>query len=131
MIDVAVAVVVNQEKKILLAKRLKHQFKADYWEFPGGKFEPGELAQHALARELLEEVNLSPEVIKPISCVEHHYPEMSVRLHVYLVTHWQGELKACLGQQLKWVAIDELKDYALPEANKEFLPTLITMLNLE
>lgn len=121
MIDVAVAVVLNDGERVLLAQRLKNQFKGGYWEFPGGKVEEDEAVLDALGRELLEEVNLTPESSQFLGCFEHHYDEMSVRLHFYLVRQWLGELRPCLGQKLIWAQLDELDNYRLPEANHAFV----------
>lgn len=78
-IDVAAAVLIHQ-KKVLLARR-RGGYLDNLWEFPGGKLEKNESAEHAARRELVEEldINIVPE--KTLLVLEHEYPDITVRLH--------------------------------------------------
>ena len=78
-IDVAAAVLVHQQK-VLLAKR-RGGYLDNLWEFPGGKLEKDESAEHAARRELLEELDIHIIPEKTILVLEHAYPDISVRLH--------------------------------------------------
>lgn len=125
VIDVAAGVLVRQqpdkEPEILLAQRPEGKHMAGYWEFPGGKFEAGETAHQALARELQEEIGVcisaSEKASMPLIQLVHHYPERSVRLHVRLVTEWSGELQSLDQQALAWVPQSQLQDWRLLPAD--------------
>ena len=60
-LKVAVGIIKNADGEILISYRHKHLHQGDLWEFPGGKFEVGESAEQALARELYEELNITVE----------------------------------------------------------------------
>jgi mutator protein MutT len=81
-IDVAAAVIVYQGL-VLLAQRLGGDLDG-LWEFPGGKFDPGEGWQEATIRELQEELNLEVRPRKRLAVIEHQYPAKRVRLHFVL-----------------------------------------------
>ena len=61
IIDVAAAVITRPDGRFLLARRPEGKPYPGYWEFPGGKLEPGENPQQALNRELMEELGLQVE----------------------------------------------------------------------
>lgn len=78
-IDVAAAVLVH-EAKVLLARR-RGGYLDNLWEFPGGKLENDESAEHAARRELVEELDISIVPEKTLLILEHEYPDKTVRLH--------------------------------------------------
>ncbi len=102
VIDVAVGIIECPDGQVLLARRPEGKPYAGYWEFPGGKVEPGEAVGEALARELAEELGLSEVRSVPWLVVGHHYPHATVRLHFRRVRHWQGTPQAREGQTLAW-----------------------------
>jgi len=102
VVDVAVGVIIRADGQVLLAERPAGKPSAGYWEFPGGKFEPGESPVEALARELHEELGVELEVACPWITRQHTYAHMKVRLHLYRVLRWHGEPHGREGQQLSW-----------------------------
>lgn len=87
---------------VLLGRRPAGKPYAGYWEFPGGKVEPGESVFDALQREFIEEIGVTILSAEPWCGVEHVYPHAHVRLHFYISRDWQGEPEALEGQQLAW-----------------------------
>src|SRR5918994_6473274 len=91
IIEVAAAVLQRPDGSFLLAQRPPGKVYAGYWEFPGGKVEPGEPAAAALARELHEELGIDVECAYPWLTRVFTYPHATVRLNFFRVTRWRGE----------------------------------------
>ncbi len=100
-VHVAVGVL-RRGRQVLLASRPAGKVYAGYWEFPGGKVEPGEPLEAALARELREELGITVTHATPWLTRTHDYPHAFVHLHFYMVWDWQGELHPHEGQQFAW-----------------------------
>jgi len=100
IVQVAAGVVVRADRAVLLADRPGGKPYAGYWEFPGGKFEPGESVQAALARELHEELAITVTESVPWVIFDFDYPHAYVRLHFRRVFRWQGVPTPSEGQQL-------------------------------
>lgn len=101
-IDVA-AGIIWQAGRFLAAQRPPDKPHAGFWEFPGGKLEPGEDAAQALARELAEELDIRVRTAAFWRCTEHDYPErgLHVRLHFFHVTAFDGQPSSREGQALR------------------------------
>lgn len=103
-IEVSAAVLQRSDGSFLLAQRPADKIWAGYWEFPGGKIEPGETAHHALVRELREELGIEVQTAYPWLTRVFTYPHATVRLSFFRVTEWSGELHPHEGQQFSWQA---------------------------
>jgi 8-oxo-dGTP diphosphatase len=90
---------------------------AGFWEFPGGKCEPGEDRYTALSRELDEELGIEVRVAEPLLTLEHEYADKRVLLDVWRVVHYGGEVTARERQELRWVTPDECEGLDLLEAD--------------
>ena len=101
-IDVAVGILIRPNGDILLAQRPPGKPYAGYWEFPGGKVEPGEPILAALKREFMEELGIEVLAAEAWCGVEHVYEHAHVRLHFYLSRQWRGEPKSLEGQAFAW-----------------------------
>ncbi|MEZ5605826.1 MAG: NUDIX domain-containing protein [Burkholderiaceae bacterium] len=104
VVEVAVGILLRPDGRFLLTSRPPGKVYAGYWEFPGGKLEPGESVEQALARELHEELGV---LIEPAAVMRWReqlvdYPHALVRLHFCRVTAWQGALQMREGQQAAW-----------------------------
>jgi len=126
VIHVAVGVVRNNQQQILIAKRPRHVHLGGLWEFPGGKVEAGETAQQALQRELKEELNITFSLAhsRPLIKITHQYSEKTVLLDVWLVSDAKGQAYGREQQLIKWVTLDQLHQFDLPEANKAIVTAL-------
>jgi 8-oxo-dGTP diphosphatase len=123
-IHVAAGVILNSRREVLLALRPLNKHKGGLWEFPGGKVEPGETVQQALARELLEEVNLVVLESSQLLVVDYDYGDKLVKLEAWLVTSHVGIPQGSEGQEIMWARIDNLQSYAFPEANTPIVKAL-------
>lgn len=93
IVEVAAAVLLRaQGSEFLLAQRPEGKVYAGYWEFPGGKVEPGESFREALIRELQEELSITVTACSPWLTREFTYPHATVRLGFWRVTAWEGEI---------------------------------------
>jgi 8-oxo-dGTP diphosphatase len=101
-VDVAVAVLIRSDGAALLARRPASKVYAGYWEFPGGKVEPGEDVADALRREIREELGIEIESVHPWITRVFAYPHATVRLHFYRVYAWRGEPRALEHQAIAW-----------------------------
>lgn len=119
-VHVAVGVL-RRAGEILLTRRLEGTHLAGCWEFPGGKFEPGETPQQALVRELHEELGIAALTARPLIRHRHHYPARDVVLHTFEVTAWQGEPRGRQGQALRWLPAEAIAPADLPPADGPLL----------
>ena len=101
-LEVAAAVLRNAQGEFLLAQRPAGKVYAGWWEFPGGKVEPGESVAAALARELHEELGIDATEIDPWLTRDFTYPHAAVRLRFCQVRAWTGELHGREGQAYAW-----------------------------
>ena len=93
IVEVAAAVMLRADgREFLLAQRPEGKVYAGYWEFPGGKVEPGETVRAALIRELQEELGITVTVCSPWLTRQFTYPHATVRLNFWRVTAWEGEI---------------------------------------
>ena len=102
VVRVAAAVIMGPDGRVLLAQRPAGKPYAGYWEFPGGKVEPGETVEQALRRELHEELGIAIGPALPWQVELVDYPHALVRLHFCKVLAWQGEFEMREGQSMAW-----------------------------
>jgi 8-oxo-dGTP diphosphatase len=124
VVDVAAAVVLRPDGSFLLAQRPSGKVYAGYWEFPGGKIEPGEEPVHALRRELHEELGIEPDLAYPWITREYVYPHAEVRLHFFRVLRWHGEPHGREDQALCWQRPDASPADPMLPANAPVLAAL-------
>lgn len=119
LVLVVAAALVNRDGEILLAQRPPGKAMAGLWEFPGGKIEPGEAPETALARELAEElrIGVNPALLTPITFASHAYPDFHLLMPLYALSNWVGSPEPTEGQSLAWVAPQDLRTYPAPEAD--------------
>ena len=102
MIEVAAAVIQRADGAFLLAQRPVGKVYAGYWEFPGGKIEPGEAPHAALARELHEELGIEVRASYPWITRVYTYPHGTVRLQFRRVVEWAGDPHPREDQAIAW-----------------------------
>ncbi len=101
-VEVAVGVLVRADGAFLLTSRPAGKVYEGYWEFPGGKVEPGESVEAALRRELQEEIGITIGPVHPWRIERVDYPHALVRLNFCKVYEWEGELHMHEGQRFAW-----------------------------
>ena len=123
-VEVVAAVIFNARGEFLLAQRPADKVYAGYWEFPGGKVEPGEPAAAALRRELDEELGIDVITAYPWITRDYDYAHAAVRLRFFRVLKWSGELHGRERQQFAWQSVRNIMVAPLLPANGPILRAL-------
>ncbi len=124
VVEVVAGVIRDARGRILLTRRTEGRDLAGLWEFPGGKHEPGESAEEALARELHEELGIDVDVGAALITVPQRYPDKRLRLDVREIRAWRGTARGREGQALAWVPPHKLASYAMPPADRPVVAAL-------
>jgi 8-oxo-dGTP diphosphatase len=121
---VVAAVVVRDDGRFLLAQRPVGKVYAGYWEFPGGKVEPGEAPADALARELREELGIEVERAYPWITRHYAYAHATVDLNFFRVVQFRGEPHGRENQALAWQSVERIEVDPILPANGPILAAL-------
>lgn len=113
-VDVAVGVLIDGDDRFLLTSRPLGKVYEGYWEFPGGKLEPGETVEQALRRELHEELGITIGDAQPWQVEIVDYPHARVRLHFCKVRRWSGAFEMREGQSMSWQQLPVQERPVLP-----------------
>ena len=122
---VVVAAIIVRDGRIFATQRGYGDWK-DWWEFPGGKVEPGESPEDALKREIREELATEIEVDELLTTVEYDYPKFHLTMHCYLCTIISGDLTLLEHEDARWLALDELDCVKWLPADKDVIEKLST-----
>ncbi len=111
--------------RFLIAQRRKDKSLGGFWEFPGGKIEPGETCEECLKREIKEEFDINIDVGAFISTLTHDYDSFQLNMSLYHAS-WdgQGTIRICDHEQYAWVTLDEMKQYEWAGADIPFVEML-------
>lgn len=117
---VAIAIIVDNDNRILITQRPAHVSHGGFWEFPGGKLEGSETPLEAIKREISEEVGLTIIDAQYLTTIEETYNTKPITLLVYYVDNFHGTA-VCRESQLdlKWITFNELCNYQFPKANED------------
>ena len=121
-IEVVVAII-RKEGRIFATQRGYGEWK-DWWEFPGGKMEPGETPEEALKREIREELSTEICVDELLCTVEYDYPKFALTLHCYLCSLVTEALHLNEHEAARWLAKDELDSVKWLPADREVIEKL-------
>ena len=127
-IDVAIGIVVESHGGstcVLIARRPEQSVLAGYWEFPGGKVEPGETATQCLVREFQEELGVTIRPGLALRVIEHEYDHGCVRLHPYYCVRRTGTVQDLQVAEHRWVPLNRLHGYPFPPANEALINWLV------
>ena len=108
-IEVVAAIIHDSEGRIFATQRGYGDYK-DWWEFPGGKMEAGEIPEEALRREIWEELETRIVVENLVETVEWDYPQLHLSMHCYLCHVESGHLELKEHEAAKWLNKDELEN---------------------
>lgn len=124
--DIAVGVIRRRDDRILIQKRPVDAMLGGLWEFPGGKKRPDEEPADAAVREIREELGINVSVDGRLDSIDHAYSHFRITLHPFTCAIDDSSEEPSSSQPIKWVARDELADYAFPRANRRLIESLLT-----
>ena len=120
VIYVSSALLKNEKNEYFLIARPEGKPRAGTFELPGGKVENGETPEHAMVRELREELGISvrEEDMIPVTFLSYAYEECHVVLFFYEIKTWQGEISFLEGQpEAVWINIKDFPKHPISEAD--------------
>jgi mutator protein MutT len=120
---VVTAAVIERDGLYLVTRRQRGAHLEGYWEFPGGKCEPGESLGDCLRRELREELDTDATIGEEILAVTHAYHDRSIELH-FLGCQLHSAPAPRLGQEMRWVRRADLRSLQFPPADDELIAML-------
>lgn len=117
---VVACALVDEDGRVLIAKRPEGRALAGLWEFPGGKIEAGERPEEALIRELAEElgIDVTESCLAPLTFASHAYEEFHLLMPLYVCRQWDGEIEPREGQEISWVRPNRLNEIQMPPADE-------------
>lgn len=124
MTEVVAALFVRERagrREMMICQRPEHKTRGLLWEFVGGKIEPGETGEEALARECREELDVGVSVGAPFCDVIHEYPDLTVHLTVFRASITSGQPKLLEHRDLRWISVEEIRQYAFCPADEPIL----------
>ena len=125
-IEVVAAIIQDKENRIFATQRGYGDWK-DWWEFPGGKIEPGESPEEALKREIREELSTDISVDEFFCTVEFDYPKFHLTMHCYLCSLLNDALHLNEHEAAKWLSKEELNNVKWLPADLVILEKLQTL----
>ena len=102
-----VAAIIRQGERILATQRGYGDYK-DGWEFPGGKIEPGETPEHAVVREIEEELGMTVAVEQHVVDVSYDYPQFHLEMACYLCSIAEGTPHLLEHEAARWLLPHEI-----------------------
>lgn len=120
---VSAAIIHDHQGRIFATQRGSGDWK-DWWEFPGGKIEPGETAEEAVKREIWEELDTEIEVESLFHTVEWDYPKFHLTMHCFLCHVVSGDLVLKEHEAAKWLSRDELDSVQWLPADMDIIEKL-------
>ena len=122
-IYVSTVALIDWQGKVLISLRSEDKILPNYWEFPGGKIKTNESPDHAIIREIKEELTLdiNKKSLKPLSFNTHTYEEFHAVIFFYICRSWNGTPLSKNKQKILWVEIDKLKNYNFLPGSSKFV----------
>jgi 8-oxo-dGTP diphosphatase len=126
LIDVVCVILEDRDGRIFVARRPAGKARAGEWEFPGGKIEAGETAEHALEREILEELEITIEVGDALPASSYDYDFGTVVLHPFRASILSGVINLTEHPEGRWVSRRELPRLQWVPADIPIMQALLT-----
>ena len=123
-----VAAIIRKGGKIFATQRGYGEWK-DWWEFPGGKMEPGETPEEALVREIREELDTDISVNKFLHTVDWDYPKFHLTMHCFMCSLTTDALHLNEHEAARWLGKGDIHSVRWLPADEEVLPLILNELS--
>lgn len=118
-----VAAIIRRGDKIFATQRGYGDWK-DWWEFPGGKMEPGETPEQALLREIREELDTEIRIDTFLYTVDWDYPQFHLTMHCYMASLLGESLQLIEHEAARWLSREEIHSVRWLPADEILLPLI-------
>ena len=127
---VVACALVDTDNRVLLARRPEGKSMAGLWEFPGGKVRADETPEHALIRELREElgIDVSEACLAPFAFASHAYQDFHLLMPLYVCRQWNGVIAPREHAELAWVRPRRMGSWPMPPADTPLVAMLCDLL---
>jgi len=133
---VVACALVDEDRRVLIAKRSNNKSSAGKWEFPGGKIEKNETPEEALIRELDEELDIKTQeaCLAPLTFSSYSYENFHLLMPFYVCRKWQGQPRLqkqtdlIAHQELKWIKPRDLHKFEMLKADIPLIAHLCDLL---
>ena len=119
-----VAAIIKRDDKYLITRRGPSTHMEGFWEFPGGKIEPGETAEESLMREIKEELDITIRVSEFFMENNHHYPSKKITLIAFFCEITKGEITLKDHDKFEWISREQFENYEFAPADIPFVKAL-------
>ena len=126
-----VAAIIEREDGFIFATQRGYGTYKDWWEFPGGKIDPGETPEQALVREIKEELDTDIRVGEYLITVEHDYPEFHLTMDCFMCEILSGTLTLIEHEAARWLPVDNMWQVKWLEADKDVIRALEKRYSIE
>ena len=127
MIDVAAALIWDDNGRFMICQRPANKARGLLWEFVGGKTEPGESLEQALIRECQEELNITVEPRSVFVQLVHEYPDITIRLTLFNAVISEGVPTLLEHNDLRWIFPEQIPQYDFCPADEDILKMLMSL----
>ncbi|MFN3819721.1 (deoxy)nucleoside triphosphate pyrophosphohydrolase [Blastomonas sp.] len=126
LFPVVAALLDDGQGRVLVQQRPPGKAMAGLWEFPGGKIEPGETPEAALARELMEELGIvvAPDDLAPLTFASDALGQRHLILLLYRCERWEGQPQPLHATAIRWATVVELSSLPMPPADLPLLAAI-------
>jgi mutator protein MutT len=116
--------IIRRGREFLISQRRDDDTFGSFWEFPGGKRDPGETFEQCVVRETREELGVEVRVLEKFDEIRKKYHDREIWLNFYLCSYISGEPQTLECQKVQWTDVDTLKDFKFPPANDVIIEKL-------
>lgn len=125
MVEVAAALIWDEQGRFLICQRPANKARGLLWEFVGGKAEPGEALEDTLIRECREELDVTVKPTSVYAQLIHEYPDITIRLTLFNAVIVQGQPKMLEHNDIRWIFPAQIPNFSFCPADEEILKMLL------